>query len=65
MYVCFKGVGEIAGSGRIRGEKWRRREDEVDRVWGWMGQGRERVARESDAFFGYGGASGSGLGEGV
>ena len=39
------------------------------RVWvvcgvGWVRAG-ERVARESDVFFGYGGASGSGLGEGV
>ena len=33
------------------------------RGWCWMGHGRERVARESDAFFGYGGANRSGLAE--
>ena len=30
-----------------------------------MGQGRERVARESDAFFGVRGENGPGVGEGV
>ena len=65
MCVCFKRGGEIAGLGRIAGEKWCRRGDDVGRVWGWMRQGWERVARQGDTFFGYGGASGSGLGEGV
>ena len=58
MSAHFKGGGEIAGLERIGGKKWRRRGDEVGRVWGRVGHGRERVARESDAFFGYGGAAG-------
>ncbi len=37
----------------------------VGRAWGWMGQGRERVAREGDAFSGYGGAIESCVGDGV
>ena len=65
MYVCFKGVGEIAGLGRIGGEKWRRRGDgqDVGGVgWGTGGNGwRGRVT----VFSWYGGASGSGLDEGV
>ena len=40
MCVCFKRGGEIVGLGRIGGEKWCGRGDEVGRVWGWMGQGR-------------------------
>ena len=32
---------------------------------GWMGQGRERVARESDASFGVRGENGRGVGVGV
>ena len=36
MYVGVKGLGENAGSGRIDGEKWRRRGDMVGRVWGWV-----------------------------
>ena len=38
--LSFKSGGEIAGLGRIGGEKWCRRGDEVGRVWGWIGQGR-------------------------
>ena len=60
MCVPFKRAGEIAGLGRIGGEKWYSRGEEVGRAWGWMWQGRERVARESDAFFGCGGANGPG-----
>ena len=56
LCLSFKWGGEIAGLGRIGGEKWCGRGDDVGRVWGWMGQGRERVARESDVFFGNRGA---------
>ena len=52
MCVSFNGVGEFEGLGRICGENWDSRGEEVGRAWGWMGQGRERVAREGDAFFG-------------
>ena len=37
----------------------------VGRARGWMGQGRERVARDSDAFFGARCENGRGVGEGV
>ena len=63
MCVCFKRAGENAGLGRISGKKWCRRGEEVGRVWGWMRQGWERVARQGDTFFGFEGANGSGLGE--
>ena len=66
MCVYFKRAGEIAGLGRISGKKWRRRGDYVGRERGWMGQGRERVAREGDAFFGVRSANGLGVcGRGV
>ena len=51
MYVCFKRGGEIAGLGRIGGEKWCRRGDYVGRVWGWMGQGRGNGWRGRVTFF--------------
>ena len=59
MCVCFNGVGEFEGLGRIGGEKWDSRGEEVGRAWGWMGQGRERVARQGDTFSGTGEANGS------
>ena len=40
LCVYFNRGGEIAGLGRIGGEKWCRRGDDVGRVWDWMGQGR-------------------------
>ena len=43
LCVYFKRGGEIAGLGRIGGEKWCRRGDDVGRVWDWMGQGRGMV----------------------
>ena len=54
MCVYFNRGGEIAGLGRIGGEKWSRRGEEVGRARGWMGQGWERVARQSDVFSGNG-----------
>ena len=54
LCVCFKRAGENAGLGRISGKKWRRRGEEVGRVWGWMRQGWERVARQGDVFSGTG-----------
>ena len=39
MCVDFNAVGEIAGTERIRGKKWRRWEDEVGCAWGLDGQG--------------------------
>ena len=65
LCVYFKRDGENAGLGRTGGEKWRRREDYVGRARGWMGQWRERVARESDGFLGARGANGLELGEGA
>ena len=68
MCVCFKRVGEISGLlrawGGLVGRNGCRRDEEVRRAWGWMGHGRERVARESDAFFGVPGANGVGCGQG-
>ena len=52
MCVYFKSGGEIAGSGRIGGEKWRRRVEGLGRGWDWMGLGWERMAQEGDTFFG-------------
>ena len=57
MCGCSKRAGENAGSGRSGGEEWRRRGEEVWSAWGWIGRGRERVARESDVFFGAPGAN--------
>ena len=54
MCVSFNGVGEFEGLGRICGENWDSRGEEVGRAWGWMGQGRERVARQGDTFSGTG-----------
>ena len=65
MCVCFKGAGEIAGLETDWWGEMAQARGEVGRVWGWMGQGRERVAREGDVFFGYVGANGSGVSEGV
>ena len=56
MCVYFKRGGEIAGSGRIGGKIWRRRGEEVGRVWGWMRQGWEWMARQGDTFFRYWGS---------
>lgn len=39
MCVSFNTVGEIAGLGRIGGEKWRRRGDGAGRAWGVDGAG--------------------------
>ena len=65
MCVYIKGVGEIAGLGRIRGEKLRRRGDGQDVRgvgWGMAGNGwRGKVT----LFSGYRVRLGSGLGEGV
>ena len=60
----WRDFGIVAGLGWIGGKKWRRRGEEVGRAWGWMGQGRERVARESDAFFGVWGSEWVGCGGG-
>ena len=54
MYVNFKRGGEIAELGRIGGKIWRRRGEEVGRVWGWMRQGWEWMARQGDVFSGTG-----------
>ena len=56
MCVSFNGVGEFEGLERICGENWDSRGEEVGRAWGWMGQGRERVARQGDTFFRYWGS---------
>ena len=64
MCVCFKRASENLESGRIGGKKMGQEWGLVWRAWGWMGRGRERVARESDVIFGYWGANGVGCGQG-
>ena len=64
MYVIFKRVGEIAVSGRIGGEKLCRRGDGQDVRGDAVEHGRERVARESDTFFGVLGNEWVGCGRG-
>ena len=54
---CGIGDGLVGRNGAGVGARW-------DVCRGWMGQGRERVAREGDVFFGYVGANGSGVSEG-
>ena len=54
LCLSFKRGGEIAGSGRIGGEKWCRRGEEVGRARDWVGQGWERVTQQSDVFSGTG-----------
>ena len=47
--------------GRSGGKNWRRRFEEAGAVWVWMGHGRERVERESDALFGVRGSEWAGM----